>query len=187
MLLRTAESPGHRPAQRLINLRSCLPPSEGPWQFWGMGRRRDCSSLSWSPEGCVCGREGGVVPLPVASPLDKPSPAILTGRSSSAPDTSLPQPRNHKSIFCACLWKGWKAQRHERREGSHTQNSSTTLNAPCQRVCPATHDCLVGAGGCLGRRANTCTDSGAVEVQLSRLSLLLPEKEAQAPIENQTQ
>lgn len=160
MLLRTAESPGHRPAQRLINLRSCLPPSEGPWQFWGMERRRDCSSLSWSPEGCVCGREGGVVPLPVASPLDKPSPAILTGRSSSAPDTSLPQPRNHKSIFCACLWKGWKAQRHERREGSHTQNSSTTLSpTPKRPPCPSTTwtDLWVPR-----QRANTYTDSRAV-------------------------
>lgn len=72
----TAGSPGHRPAQRHTDLGSC----ERPRRFWGMGKRRDRTSLTpteW--------REG-TLPLP----------------ESSLPGPAFP---NHPHLTLRCPWR----------------------------------------------------------------------------------
>lgn len=181
MLPSTAGSPGHRPAQRPTNLGSCLPPSERPRRFWGMGLYLPLL-IPWA--GCPQSGREWVLPLPAASP---PGPAFPSHPHLTllTPGASLPQPANHKSIFCASPWKGWRAQRHPAPRGQpHPEFQHRRAPRQPARPCPA-HP-LAGADASVSGRAKACVDWRAIGKTATMPAPLLPGKGARTPSGTQT-
>lgn len=149
ILPNTAGSLGHLPAQHHTDLGSC----ERPRRFWGMGKRRDCTSPTPSEPGW---RER-TLPFPESS---LPGPAF-----PSHPHLTLLCPwrvsaaaREPQAHFLRLPWEGLKSPQAPGAKRAATPRIPATQgpapeSPPCLPCAP-----LDGAGGSLGGRAKACVD-----------------------------
>lgn len=154
MLPNTAGSLGHRPAQRHTDLGSC----ERPQRFWGMGRRRDCTSLTPTERGW----RKQTLPLPESSLPGSafPSHPHLTLLCPWRVSAAAREPQVH---FLLLPWEGLKSPQAPGAKSAATPRIPATQGSapespPCLPCAP-----LDAAGGSLGGRAKACVDQRLVE------------------------